>query len=81
MAFEGFDLGLKDKYNNCLCVGDNIKDIFFIDGQITEYKGQIVYSPKLYCFVVQWENEDEDIIPLFIMNEYFWKGVEKCAKP
>ena len=79
MSFEGFDLGLKDKYNNCLCVGDYIKDILFIDGQITEDKGQIVYSPKLFCFAIQWA--EGDIYPLHDYTDNFWKGVEKCAKP
>lgn len=76
MAFEGFDLGLKDRYNNCLCVGDYIKDILFIDGQIVEEKGQIVYSPKLFCFAIQWG--DEEIVPLYEYYDDFWKGVEKC---
>lgn len=74
MAFEGFDLGLKDKYNNSLCVGD------FIRYNKLEYKGQIVYSPKLYAFSMIWENDD-DIYPLHIYTGNFWEEVEKCAKP
>lgn len=71
MAFEGFDLGLKDKYNNCLCVGDYINPNFFI-----ERKGQIIYSPKLFSFVVQWDSGN--IKPLHEFTKNFWKGVEKC---
>lgn len=80
MAFEGFDLGIRDKYNNCLCVGDNIKDIFFDEElkQFGEDIGKIVYSPKKFCFGIDWAGE---FVPLLDYDDNFWKGAEKCAKP
>jgi hypothetical protein len=78
MAFEGFDLGIRDRYENCLCVGDNIKEFLFIDGQRIEHKGQIVYSPKMFCFAVRWT--DYGIYPLHNLEDDFWEGVEKCQK-
>lgn len=78
MVFEDFDLMIRDRYNNSLCVGDYIKNILFIDGKITELKGQIVYSPRDYAFAIAWE--DGYTYPLLEYKENFWKGVEKCAK-
>lgn len=54
MAFEGFDLMIRDKFNNSICVGDKFKHILFDEeeGKIIENKGQIIYSPKYYCFAI-----------------------------
>jgi len=77
ILFNGFDLGLKDKFNNTLSVGDNIKDIFFDEdtGQFKSNVGEIVYDTERCCFSVQWE---DDITPILEYEPDFWKGVEKC---
>lgn len=78
MAFEGFDLMIRDKFNNSICVGDKFKHILFdeVEGKIIENKGQIIYSPKYYCFAIVWEDTYIDSLSHYTDN--FWKGVEKC---
>lgn len=56
--FIGFDLNIKDKNGNSLCVGDKVKEVYDEEEPIEIIYGKVIYSPDKKAFGILWEKEN-----------------------
>lgn len=56
--FIGFDLNIKDKNGNTLCVGDEVKETYEDEETTDVVYGKIIYSADKKAFGILWKEEN-----------------------